>query len=142
MKGHSYTSIFRRLALDFWERTTELVEGLPEDPELRCHELARAVARYFEGDALDPVVVDGKFGIADHSWLIIGRDKRIYAHVLDVYAVGSLPMVQLVDVMSVSIRRARQYVPGEVRSDIRTDVIDRLLATWKQAQNRPTASPL
>src|SRR4030067_577060 len=44
MKGYSAHNIFTPDEVKVWRMATELVQGLPEDLKLRCHELARAVS--------------------------------------------------------------------------------------------------
>ena len=78
---------------------------------VRCHELARFVARV---DNLQ--VVDGKCNLVEHSWLLTPE-----RNILDVYAVGRLPMVQFVD--RELAYRGRFYEAGPDRTDIRHDVI-------------------
>lgn len=90
-----------------------LVRGF--DGEVRCHELARAVARVWR--TLD--VIDGKYGIVEHSWLV---DPRFPYHVIDTYTPGALPQVQLIDVSPLGI--PNRYHPGENRSDVRPQVVD------------------
>lgn len=82
--------------------------------EVRCHELARAVHRCLGG--LRTAVADGYLGFVEHSWLELpGR------LVLDVYAPGRLPQVQLVSThSSVAVFR---------RSTTRTDVSQSLIAS-------------
>ena len=82
--------------------------------ELRCHELARAVQLVIDAPAL--FVVDGKCGPIEHSWLCFSDSV-----ILDPYAPGRLPAVQLID----SIVGA--YRPGSTRTDIRCSTIDRLV---------------
>lgn len=130
MQGHSSHHIFKSSEISLWKRATELVEGLPEDLYLRCHELTRAVALYLNSVRPRLLVCDGKFGSASHSWLVVTTPGR---HViLDVYSVGSLPMVQLIDAGSLAIRDARRYVEGTPREDIDERMIRRLLTKMTQ----------
>lgn len=76
-----------------------MVAAVPDGDHLlgkpiRCHEMARAVGRI-----LDLPVVDGVCGAVQHSWLTIKahQDPTEREFILDVYAVGRLPPVQLVD---------------------------------------------
>jgi hypothetical protein len=70
----------------------------PSGEELRCHELARAI-----GELLNLRVVDGMYGLVDHSWCVItaapeaGSDASSWDKILDVYAIGRCPQVQLID---------------------------------------------
>jgi len=85
--------------------------------ELRCHELARAVhlVVYAREHKLD--VVDGKCGPIEHSWLRFGDGV-----ILDPYAPGRMPAVQIVDPIV-----GTAYRPGTPRSDIRQAIVDRLV---------------
>lgn len=85
------------------------------DGWVRCHELTRAV-----GMIIGLSWIDGRFGIVEHSWLELAGGL-----VLDVYAVGSLPQVQICDVASATLRGAREYREGPARDDIDDRVI-----TW------------
>ena len=58
-------------------------------------------------------VVDGHCGPIDHSWL------RCSGVILDVYAPGRLPAVQLVD------PQVGGYRPGKPRDDVRQPIVDR-----------------
>lgn len=94
--------------------------------ELRCHELVRAV--YEVIDDRDLLVVDGKCGPIEHSWLCF-TDGMI----LDPYTPGRLPAIQLVDPI------AGSYRPGEMRSDIKQPVIDQLIC---EMLSRTSSRPL
>jgi hypothetical protein len=83
--------------------------------ELRCHELARAVHRVV-GEP-DHLVVDGKCGPIEHSWLYLSDGV-----ILDPYVPGRMPAVQLVDLVV-----GTAYRPGDPRDDIRQAVVDRLV---------------
>jgi hypothetical protein len=85
--------------------------------ELRCHELARAVHLVVSADEHKLLVVDGKCGSIEHSWLHISDGV-----ILDPYAPGRLPAVQLVDLIV-----GTAYRPGAPRDDIRQAIIDRLV---------------
>lgn len=89
--------------------------------ELRCHELARAVhlVVYEFEHKLD--VIDGHCGPVEHSWLRCGDGA-----ILDAYAPGRLPAIQLVDPIV-----AAHYRPGVRRNDIREDVVRRLIAEMR-----------
>ncbi len=79
---------------DVTEQTLiQLPDSISSEP-LRCHEVARIVGQLF-----DLRVVDGNFGGVEHSWLLL-RDTFVvggttYRTILDPYAVGRLPLVQL-----------------------------------------------
>lgn len=140
MNGHSALNIFTDAELDLHRQAVTLVGGLPELASIRCHELARAVAIFFRRSPLRLKVVDGKFGIVDHSWIETGHS---YKHIiLDVYAVGSVPIVQLHDMGSVGIRDARAFIEGPPRDDIDHAALQKLLDQMPPQQNRPISSPL
>jgi hypothetical protein len=104
-RDHHYATYSR--AKDFVQRVSPT-----RGKELRCHELARAVLEclgakaYDMGVSLD--VVDGKCGPVEHSWICFLADGVV----LDVYAPGREPPVQLVDPL------IGFYKPGERRTDI------------------------
>jgi len=89
--------------------------------ELRCHELTRAVhlVIYEHEHKLD--VIDGHCGPVEHSWFRCSDGV-----ILDVYAPGRLPAVQLVDPLV-----ATMYRPGSLRSDVRQAIVDRLVAEMR-----------
>jgi hypothetical protein len=89
--------------------------------ELRCHELARAVQLVVHDREHKLLVVDGKCGPIEHSWLLVAG--RV---ILDPYAPGRLPAVQLVDLVV-----GTAYRPGVPRSDIRQPVINQLVAEMR-----------
>lgn len=72
-------------------------------------------------------VVDGLFGLVDHTWIEVALPGRIA--ILDIYSVGRLPMVQLVHH---SFSTKMPYVGRPPRSDVRTDVIARLRGQWNR----------
>jgi hypothetical protein len=76
----------------------------------RCHEVARVCAKL-----MDLEVIDGRYGLVQHSWCLT-KDRAI----LDPYAVGRLPQVQLVSEYGV-VGFARNYQPSaSLRTDIHT----------------------
>jgi len=79
--------------------------------------LARCIALYVLDHGL--VVVDGKCGPIEHSWLVFGDGT-----IVDPYVPGRMPAVQLVDAFVAT----RLYYPGADRSDIRIQVVDDLVA--------------
>lgn len=95
----------------------EFVEMAPYEYQgklIRCHELALAV-----GHMLGLPVMSGFYGKVDHSWLYFKNEK-----ILDVYAIGSLPQVRLVDT---SWSLPDCYFPGYPRDDIKQDVVEHLI---------------
>lgn len=119
---------------------TAMFEALPttREPGLRCHEVARAVARTLtlKTDLLDNtepkiefVIVDGTYGPGgEHSWIdvLINNVQRC---VLDPYCIGRMPPVALVDITSLTLAAHRDlYRPGEYRLDIDDLLVARLVA--------------
>jgi hypothetical protein len=129
MFSYSELEIFGRSELGLLKDAIFIVAKLPDIPGLRCHELARVV-----GNILNLEIQDGYFGMAEHSWLWTSPmkhsyEKRRYPNILDVYAVGSLPQVQLIDMghwlpHTSSYRFAGKL--GQPRIDIDYDIIDKL----------------
>lgn len=131
-------------AVDEWRQATRLVAAIPvgrwqrqngswcisrapDALELRCHEVARIVAMVLGLKSHD--VVDGHYGIAEHSWIEHrSDDQRI---ILDCYAIARLPMVQLVDLPD-HLPDDRSYRRGALRSDIRCDQIDTIISDLRQ----------
>lgn len=135
MRGYGELRIFTQDEIKLWEQATLAVGSLPEDLKVRCHELARAVHTYLKPMAPTTEVVDGKFGIADHSWLVVATTHRRFV-ILDVYSVGSLPMVQLVDMGSVAVRLARSYGEGSPRNDVDEKTVQSLVLQMTRAFKR------
>jgi hypothetical protein len=105
---------------------------------LRCHEVARAIAEVM---GLSANVQDGWCGHAEHTWIWLfpngappGQHMPYGTAILDVYAVGQLPPVQLialdraVGLHSAGGDVASHYRESRSRTDIRTDVVERLIA--------------
>lgn len=135
MKSYSeQEGVFSPLELEMLSAAKSAVEEFPYVDSagryVRCHEVARAVLRFIKPLArgFEPRVVDGKFDGVDHSW-IAWRVPDGYAAttILDPYAVGSLPQVQIHKIMA-GLRRS-DYKPDHLeRSDIREDVVGELVA--------------
>lgn len=117
MKTYSEREVFSPDELRLFERATALVRAMPHlDPlgrEVRCHEVARVVASHLKLPHYDGLYELG----AQHSWC-----ETPGGHVLDVYAVGRIPPVQLIAVVTTMPRRFRR---GSYREDIREGII-----TW------------
>lgn len=98
-----------------------LVDLVPdvEFPELRCHELARALAQ-----TLDVRFVDGMFGAVQHTWIV-----PAYEVILDPYFPGVLPQCVLIDACVMN-PLSGLYVPGEPRTDIDEEIVHRLHCAW------------
>lgn len=123
MRGYSATEVFHVDELLLLREAEGFVRRV-DDPggEIRCHELARAfqsVWPEWHGRKLE--VVDGKFGIVEHSWIDVWCVRRKL--VLDLYSVGRLPMVQLI---VNDFKFLLPFVAGAPRDDVRQDVVDAL----------------
>ena len=124
MKSYSETNVFSDSDKSRLAEATDFVSLIPDpgegEPELRCHEVTRVVKRLMGYSFIH--VVDGHIGAVQHSWLAY-RDKG-KLRILDVYCVGRLPQVMLLDVFG----RRSQYEPDHfLRDDIDTDLVDRLV---------------
>lgn len=129
----SERNIFTAQEIDLWRRAVKLVDKVPGSlADSRCHELARAV-----GSALDLPHQDGFYGFVDHTWLWTRPLERTagrvgFPHVLDVYCVGSLPMVRLVDGECTALPHIGwAYRPGPERNDIDLDRLQALKILMK-----------
>jgi hypothetical protein len=127
--------------INLFKTVSWVVDAIPDElwdttkeGHLRCHELARAVHDWvtkqppnrWGARALSIGICDGKYGAVDHSWIETGIGENI----LDVYAVGELPPVQL---RHGSNFLPKQYVPGRLRGDIREDMIEHLISIFDAA---------
>jgi hypothetical protein len=140
MKSYSEREIFSDVELGLLKLATRMAEAIPRDissvtsSEIRCHELARAI-----GKILDLQAQDGYYGFVEHSWLwtrqrIRGEAEWSIPNVLDVYAVGSLPMVRLVDMQHTGPQHAMLYRPqADPRTDIDQVMVDRLVGEIRGA---------
>jgi len=125
MRNYSEYEVFSGKELAYFLAAQELIQLIPDDFmaegwDLRCHEVTRAV-----GAQIGLKVVDGKSGRVDHSWLLTVDNPR--SNILDVYVVGRLPQVQLVDMKYIGPRHDLVYVPGKDRTDIDGAVVEKLL---------------
>lgn len=96
------------------QRVVDLVDDV--DESLRCHELARVVARVLCDNDYVVQVQDGvlQTGVNfEHSWLTMRCGST--AVILDPYVVGRVPQVQMIDV---ELRLASQYVSKGPRTDV------------------------
>lgn len=125
MRGTYHTMVPQAIRL-LHRQAQKVVDTFPDSEGLRCHEVARAV-----GHLLGLPVVDGKFGIVEHSWLLIPTEP---AFLLDPYAVARWPQVQLVQTRLLLL--PAPYVMGPPRTDIRDDVVQALVTAW-EAEGQP-----
>ncbi len=146
MKSYSETNIFSPVALTLRKVVERLVELLP-DPEpgkdlWRCHEVARAVEGVLEtsleagGSGARLHVFDGKYGPPamggiDHSWLVLLQPDKPGV-VLDPYAIGRLPQVQIIDW---EMQLACMYKASGYRNDIDKTVVQYMVDVWRPYVN-------
>lgn len=123
---------FSRRARGQYEAARLFVERIPDDfePLVRCHELARAVAKLL-GPSVE--VQDGHAGFVEHSWLWLEHHHVI----LDVYFPGAKPQVLLIDYLSVGSPFRAIYRPGAPRQDIRQRDVARLYQLGWAPPSRP-----
>jgi len=122
MRGYSETHVFSSNPIALLETVQGIVRTFPDEFDgqpLRCHEVAHAI-----GCALDLEVVDGKYGTVEHSWLLTSSNSAAGVCIIDPYAVGRLPQVQLVaPIPGIGLS---PYSPRERRTDIKLSVLQRL----------------
>jgi hypothetical protein len=144
MKSYAEGNIFTVFEVKLFQHATRYVAAInsPETTKkIRCHELARAV-----GLLLDLPYQDGFYGFVDHSWLWTRPlDQRTIItpriglpNILDVYSVGSLPMVRLVGLPHVGWG----YRPSEERKDIDIDFVQSIAKVMKDWVNQPRPETL
>lgn len=140
MKGYSETEIFTPAELDVLARATRLVAKIDAGKfgsVIRCHELARAVGRLLDLRHEDGIYsANASDGGVDHSWLLVPNSWGGVS-ILDVYAVGRLPQVQLV-YCGVTVPHHRCFLPRAMREDIDAEVVSKLAAAmehpaWREA---------
>ena len=130
MRGYSEQEIFSKYEVHVLDQVSRMLAELPDIPDVRCHELTRAVGRAFRLEHQD-----GFYGFVDHSWLWTTplsearqalRKTRIgFPNILDVYSVGQLPMVRLVACESSSLPHVGwAYRPGDAREDIDLKMVE------------------
>jgi hypothetical protein len=134
MLGYAETDVFSGAELGLLQRAKTIVAWLPATicgSAVRCHELARAVQHLL----LHTEVCDGWYGMVEHSWLWTKKPERFvvddvehllgpFPNILDVYAPGRVPQVQLV---ANSSALPFEYRRGDPRKDVRADVIAALV---------------
>jgi hypothetical protein len=140
VKSYSELEVFSPEELLLWRRAVDLVARIPEPGsgrEIRCHELARAMGR-----VLGLEVQDGHYGFVEHSWLwtrplprsALTRETRLgFPNILDVYAVGQMPQVQLVACENPGLPHVGwAYRPGKAREDVDEQMVLRLRAVIEE----------
>jgi hypothetical protein len=138
MISHSERAIFMPNELELLRKATLLVAAIPDDLEdLRCHEVARAV-----GQVLDLPIQDGFYGFVQHTWLWVEKPSfefkpkdlrwRVAPRILDVYCIGSLPIVRLLDSATSLPHVGLNYHIGAPRDDIDEIVVEHLVSIMKE----------
>lgn len=140
MRSYAQECIFSPHEIALWEHACRLIARIPDEDSkhIRCHELARAVGRI-----LVLPHQDGHYGFVEHTWLwtetppqdvAIERWLPFVPNILDVYAPGKLPQVQLVHAKSVGLPHIGwSWRPGNPREDIDADLVDHLVRTMRPA---------
>jgi hypothetical protein len=126
MISHSQKVIFSPNELILLKHATKLATRIEDIPNLRCHEVARAI-----GYVLRLPIQDGYFGYAEHSWLWTESNdsEHFPKNILDVYTIGSLPQVQLIS-MGYTLPHNENYMwemYGTYRKDIDEAIIAKIL---------------
>lgn len=124
MITYAERACFRAAHLRLFSRVEQCVARVSDTwgNELRCHELARAVQIVVRDDECRPEVIDGHCGTVEHSWLRCSDGA-----IVDAYAPGRLPAVQIVDPLV-----AAAYRPGPRRRDVRQAIVGRLVVEMKR----------
>jgi hypothetical protein len=138
MEGYSVREIFAEQELELLRAAQNIVKLIPLD-DIRCHELSRVV-----GTLLKLEVQDGYYGFVDHSWLWTkpfesrglrpdkNRTRVGFPNILDVYCVGSLPQVRLIDCQHTALPHVGwAYRPDRARDDIDEVLVDTLVTTLR-----------
>lgn len=124
MKSYAET-VIARWELDLFHKAEKIVKLFPyQDGKgrlIRCHEVARAV-----GHILGLPVQDGHHGLSEHSWLWTEEPRGFMPNLIDVYSVGRLPIVQIVDMRHLRLY-SMDYKIGKRRRDIRRGVVRALI---------------
>lgn len=143
MKGYSERCVFLPSVIRLHTLLSKVIDQFDSNSstinlgesrnELRCHELARAVKRFmthgnfpYHLHPANVTLLDGKYGLVDHSWLELfckSPEGLCSLYILDVYAVGQLPQVQLLDTTFQLPHRAN-YKPGARRDDINMRIVN------------------
>lgn len=125
MEGYAHHEIFNEGTRDIYKWVRRVVAGIPDctpDGELvRCHELTRAISRGLLVPWSRHVMVDGRCGAVDHTWISFPGLARGREVILDCYAPGRLPLVSLQDSWG---KLGSLYVAGDPRKDIDQEVVD------------------
>ena len=137
MLGYAETDVFSGAELALLRSAEQIVRRLPAEccgEAVRCHELVRVVRHLLPLSEIE--VCDGWYGMVEHSWLWTKIPERVEGHllgpfpnILDVYAPGRVPQVQLVHNTSAL---PFEYRRGDPRVDVRGGVIYKLVELASQ----------
>lgn len=129
MRSYSETMVFRANALAAFGDATRLVESIPPYDayfdDVRPCELARAI-----GLVLGLEYVDGTYGAIPHTWLVVDDGTPAGACILDVYTVGALPMVRMLDRFPALPHRSL-YTPGAPREVVDDFMVEALISIFQ-----------
>lgn len=129
MKNYAEAVVFTKKSLEAFREARMVVSRIQSyngryygsTEWIRCHEVARIVAGALKSRH-KLTVVDGKYGSPrrDHSWLIYTESNHPipelgFKCILDVYAMGRCPMVQIIDF---GMGHDLFYEAGPIRRDI------------------------
>jgi len=135
VRGYASEEIFDASELELYALACGFVEAVPYEIDgeaVRCHELVRAVVAALPPRFSGVRICDGYYGMVEHSWIWTrppALDKTAARgwieppNILDVYAPGRVPLVELV---AVSVALPCEYRRGDSRKDLKRSVIARL----------------
>lgn len=127
-QGEAYRNVFLLREMKIFDQACTLVSKAPYEvlgSVVRCHELVRATSFI-----LDLTFEDGYYGMVEHSWLWLEPRQPLNPppRILDVYAPGRIPQVQLID-STTSL--PWEYRRGPPRTDINQPMVGELIRLMK-----------
>ena len=135
VRGYSEKEVFTSFELGKLGAARDYVARIDEAKIagiIRCHELVRAVGRLLQLAHEDGVyAAAGSAGGVDHSWLLVPHSSKTSVagySILDVYAVGRLPQVQLLH-CGLTVPHHASFIPRGERSDVDKVMVLRLMQT-------------
>jgi len=131
-QGEAYQGAFHPRELEKFNLACQMVAKAPYrwlGTEVRCHELARAVA-----ELLKLTFEDGYYGMVEHSWIWLSPREPLspLPKILDVYVPGRIPQVQLIDP---HIHLPFEYRRGSPRTDINQPILVELIRLMRSTEN-------
>jgi hypothetical protein len=138
VKGYASAEVFSKSEQLLLREASKIVGKLPlrdrQGRWSRCHEVAR-----FVGSVLGLEICDGYYGMVEHTWLwttpvpVARRKGHPWfgppPNILDPYAVGRMPLVQLIHSSS---SLPLEYRRGSPRRDVRKDVLEAFFQAHKR----------